>query len=123
MLSFLFLRYLSWNYEEAAKKELGADYAGLDDIGLDDIGLADGETTTPLQFWYETNENDVVEYFSLLAPGLSPPRSGGISSARHGDGMDAGVEATQERLPDARQAPSGVAFSVGYLSLGHARDK
>ena len=24
MLSFLFLRYLSWNYEEAAKKELGA---------------------------------------------------------------------------------------------------
>lgn len=27
MLSFLFLRYLSDNYEEAAKKELGSDYA------------------------------------------------------------------------------------------------
>ena len=26
MLSFLFLRYLSDNYEEAAKKELGGDY-------------------------------------------------------------------------------------------------
>jgi type I restriction enzyme M protein len=26
MLSFLFLRYLSDNYEKAAKKELGADY-------------------------------------------------------------------------------------------------
>ncbi len=26
MLSFLFLRYLSDNYEEAAKKELGKDY-------------------------------------------------------------------------------------------------
>ena len=26
MLSFLFLRYLSYNYEEAAKKELGKDY-------------------------------------------------------------------------------------------------
>ena len=26
MLSFLFLRYLSDNYEEAAKKELGSDY-------------------------------------------------------------------------------------------------
>ena len=26
MLSFLFLRYLSHNYEEAAKKELGKDY-------------------------------------------------------------------------------------------------
>jgi type I restriction enzyme M protein len=28
MLSFLFLRYLSDNYEAAAKKELGADYPG-----------------------------------------------------------------------------------------------
>jgi hypothetical protein len=53
--------------------------------------------------------------------------------------MDAGVEATQEQLPDARskspapahglvgqdaqQAPSGVAFSFGYFSLGHAREK
>ena len=27
MLSFLFLRYLSYNYEEAAKKELGKDYS------------------------------------------------------------------------------------------------
>ncbi|UUZ91170.1 type I restriction-modification system subunit M N-terminal domain-containing protein [Paenibacillus sp. P25] len=26
MLSFLFLRYLSDNYEQAAKKELGSDY-------------------------------------------------------------------------------------------------
>ena len=33
-----------------------------------------------------------------------------------GDGMDAGVEATQERLPDARQAPSRVSFSL-YLLL------
>ena len=37
--------------------------------------------------------------------------------ARAGDGMDAEVEATQERLPDARQAPSGVAFLFGCLSL------
>jgi type I restriction enzyme M protein len=29
MLSFLFLRYLSYNYEEAAKKELGKDYPNL----------------------------------------------------------------------------------------------
>jgi type I restriction enzyme M protein len=29
MLSFLFLRYLSGNYEESAKKELGADYPQL----------------------------------------------------------------------------------------------
>jgi type I restriction enzyme M protein len=29
MLSFLFLRYLSGNYEESAKKELGSDYPQL----------------------------------------------------------------------------------------------
>ncbi len=31
MLSFLFLRYLSDNYETAAKKELGKDYPKLND--------------------------------------------------------------------------------------------
>ena len=31
--------------------------------------------------------------------------------------MDTGVEATQEQLPDARQAPSGVSFSLGYFSF------
>jgi type I restriction enzyme M protein len=31
MLSFLFLRYLSDNYEEAAKKELGSDYSQCED--------------------------------------------------------------------------------------------
>jgi hypothetical protein len=31
--------------------------------------------------------------------------------------MDARVEATQERLPDGRQAPSGVLFSLGYFSF------
>ncbi len=29
--------------------------------------------------------------------------------------MDARVEATQEQLPDARKAPSGVAFLLGYF--------
>jgi hypothetical protein len=53
--------------------------------------------------------------------------------------MDAGVEATQERLPDAlskspapahglvgqeaQQAPSGVAFSLGSFSLGPEIEK
>ena len=31
MLSFLFLRYLSDNYEEAVKKELGRDYPQLEE--------------------------------------------------------------------------------------------
>ena len=40
------------------------------------------------------------------APSKSPAPPHGL--ARHGEGMDARVEATEERLPDARQAPSGV---------------
>ena len=52
MLSFLFLRYLSDNYELAAKKELGSDYPQL----------RNGQATTPLQSWYDKNPGDVVEF-------------------------------------------------------------
>ena len=52
MLSFLFLRYLSDNYEAAAKKELGKDYPAQ----------IDGLVSTPLQFWYEGNLADVPEF-------------------------------------------------------------
>lgn len=52
MLSFLFLRYLSHNYEEAAKKELGRDYPVL----------TDSDSRTPLAEWYVVNEPDVPEY-------------------------------------------------------------
>ena len=43
MLSFLFLRYLSDNYETAAQKELGRDYPKL----------ADNDKRAPLAVWYE----------------------------------------------------------------------
>ncbi|HEX9928942.1 MAG TPA: type I restriction-modification system subunit M [Pyrinomonadaceae bacterium] len=52
MLSFLFLRYLSDNYESAAKKELGTDYPILND----------NEKKTPLAVWYEQNPSDVPEF-------------------------------------------------------------
>ncbi|WP_161889277.1 type I restriction-modification system subunit M [Pontibacter russatus] len=52
MLSFLFLRYLSHNYEEAAKKELGSDYPSLLEI----------DKRTPLSVWYAANEADVAEF-------------------------------------------------------------
>jgi type I restriction enzyme M protein len=52
MLSFLFLRYLSGNYEESAKKELGADYPQL----------SNSEKDTPLASWYEDNEDDVPKF-------------------------------------------------------------
>ena len=52
MLSFLFLRYLSDNYEQAAKKELGADYPAL----------ADEDRRTPLAVWYAQNPQDTLEF-------------------------------------------------------------
>lgn len=52
MLSFLFLRYLSDNYELAAKKELGTDYPTL---GADD-------RRAPLSLWYEENKVDIPEF-------------------------------------------------------------
>ena len=52
MLSFLFLRYLSDNYETAAKKELGKDYP--------DVG---GDTRkVPLALWYANNVDDIPEF-------------------------------------------------------------
>jgi type I restriction enzyme M protein len=56
MLSFLFLRYLSDNYEAAAKKELGADYPAQTDASV----------STPLQLWYEANLNDVPAFEKLM---------------------------------------------------------
>ena len=57
MLSFLFLRYLSDNYETAAKKELGKDYPDVPPDVMKTIGAM-----TPLQIWYEENPNDVAEF-------------------------------------------------------------
>lgn len=52
MLSFLFLRYLSDNYETAAKKELGKDYP--------DVG---GDTRkVPLALWYAGNVDDIPAF-------------------------------------------------------------
>ena len=56
MLSFLFLRYLSDNYEAAAKKELGKDYPH---IGKD---VACNVSTTPLAKWYKENPNDISDF-------------------------------------------------------------
>ena len=52
MLSFLFLRYLSFNYEEAAKKELGRDYPNLPAT----------DKKTPLSVWYASNIDEVVAF-------------------------------------------------------------
>jgi len=58
MLSFLFLRYLSHNYEESAKKELGSDYPDETpkDV-MDKLGQS-----TPLGIWYAENPDDVSEF-------------------------------------------------------------
>ncbi|TCJ18137.1 type I restriction-modification system subunit M [Flaviaesturariibacter flavus] len=56
MLSFLFLRYLSDNYEGAAKKELGSDYPQLDKE----------DKRSPLSVWYAANAADVEEFEKLM---------------------------------------------------------
>ena len=58
MLSFLFLRYLSHNYEESAKKELGRDYPKSP--SKDE--RPDFVVPPPLEIWYQKNENDIVEF-------------------------------------------------------------
>lgn len=52
MLSFLFLRYLSEQYEEAVKKELESDYPQL----------SDDNRQIPLQIWYDNNTDDIVAF-------------------------------------------------------------
>lgn len=52
MLSFLFLRYLSDNYEEAAKKELGSDYPKKEEDSKE----------IPLSKWYKDNKEDFEEF-------------------------------------------------------------
>lgn len=52
MLAFLFLRYLSDNYEAAAKKELGPDYPTV----------PEGDSRVPLSLWYANNPGDIVDF-------------------------------------------------------------
>lgn len=52
MLSFLFLRYLSDNYEMAAKKELGKDYPTP----------PTGDRRAPLAIWYAENAEDTEDF-------------------------------------------------------------
>lgn len=52
MLSFLFLRYLSDNYEAAAKKELGVDYPLLEKE----------DKQSALSIWYAANKADVADF-------------------------------------------------------------
>ena len=52
MLAFLFLRYLSDNYEAAAKKELGPDYPAI----------PAGDPRVPLAIWYANNPSDVTDF-------------------------------------------------------------
>ena len=71
MLAFLFLRYLSDNYEAAAKKELGRDYPvtatpdGLRrsaSMGAEGREPSGEDRRVPLAIWYANHPNDVAEF-------------------------------------------------------------
>lgn len=57
MLSFIFLRYLSEQYEEAVKKELGSDYPETPQESMTKL-----KANTPLQIWYDENPDDITEF-------------------------------------------------------------
>src|SRR5688572_8778213 len=52
MLYFLVLRYLSDNYEAAAKKELGKDYPALEKE----------DKRSPMALWYKANPGDIEAF-------------------------------------------------------------
>lgn len=54
MLAFLFLRYLSDNYEAAARRELGKDYPAPNAVG--------NGNRSPLSVWYAKNPDDVAAF-------------------------------------------------------------
>ncbi|EQA97463.1 type I restriction-modification system subunit M [Sphingobium baderi] len=56
MLAFLFLRYLSDNYEAAAAKELGPDYPAL----------KEDDKRAPLTDWYAANADDTEDFERLM---------------------------------------------------------
>lgn len=56
MLAFLFLRYLSDNYEAAAAKELGPDYPVLEEE----------DRRSPLAAWYADNADDTEDFERLM---------------------------------------------------------
>ena len=71
MLSFLFLRYLSDNYESAVKKELGSDYTQCEEYINENKAKKEKKNNenddemvalTPLSIWYAQNE-DAIKMF------------------------------------------------------------
>lgn len=75
MLSFLFLRYLSDNYEAASQKELGRDYPTPEV----------GDRRTPLAVWYAQNPDDTAELENRCAARRimrSSHRTSGAASRR-----------------------------------------
>ena len=62
MLAFLFLRYLSDNYEAAAKKELGSDYPVVPKDAKGELL----DRRPPLAIWYAENPSDTLEFEKLM---------------------------------------------------------
>jgi type I restriction enzyme M protein len=75
MLSFLFLRYLSENYEIAAKKELGRDYPGVStpdglrrsasmkaNMVAESHESFGDDRRVPLAQWYANNPDDIPAF-------------------------------------------------------------
>jgi len=86
MLSFLFLYYLSINYEAAAKKELGKDYPKIEG----------DDRRVPLAVWYANNPDDVAEFEKqmrrkahyVIKPEHLWPSIANMARTQHGELLD-----------------------------------
>ncbi len=69
MLSFLFLRYLSENYKDAAKRELGSEYPDAEEIEViqdDEASNSVPRRIAPMSIWYDENEADIEIFEKVM---------------------------------------------------------
>lgn len=82
MLSFLFLRYLSDNYETAAKKELGRDYPQWQELPAPDANANGGKMLPPLCLWYANNPDDTLAFEKQMRSKVHYPKEDNGNLAR-----------------------------------------
>jgi len=78
MLSFLFLRYLSDNFEVSAKKELGSDYPDIPDYNSDDWWHCKETTREDREYiksaWKESSPKATKEEIDEILPNIGKER-------------------------------------------------
>ena len=101
MLSFLFLRYLSDNYETAAQKELGKDYA----ICEKEIVAANDETRNEI---IAELKRRVIDYFESLPVEKLPVKENETDKTAIQQARQARIDDYEVLLESGKLTPLGV---------------